>query len=139
MRKFIAQQNPMLVNLIGGCIIYYVAGVVISSAIILRFAPHNLFSYIAGFTLGVIFSVFQVVHMFIGIQGMLEEGEEKHALMRSLKRYAIRILLLIVIYLLVLYFLGLESVLMTVIGMMGLKVAAYIQPFTDKLVSKILK
>ncbi len=129
----------MLVNLIGGCIIYYVAGVVISSAIILRFAPHNLFSDLAGFSVGVIFSIVQVIHMFIGIQGMLEEDGQKQALMRSIRMYAIRILLLIVIYVTVLYFLGLESVLMSVIGMMGLKVAAYIQPFTDKLVSKILK
>ena len=52
--------------------------------------------------------------------------------------YVIRLIVMLVMFT-VLYVFDLGDLLFAILGMFSMKVAAYIQPFTDKLINKIKK
>lgn len=140
MKRILSRFNPMLVNLIIGSLICFVAGELILAVILNRFFPEYFFAAVTGFAVGNVMNILRIIHMYWGIVGSVSYGEEKSAWIHSGKMYVIRTVAEIALFILILFILGMEGFLFTMIGMMSLKVAAYLQPFTDKfLVSKIYK
>lgn len=101
--------------------------------IILIFINDKLF-YCVGLLEGLIIATCMIVHMQISLDKALnigEAGAEGHIR----KSYGIRTAVVFLSLGLIYYF-HLGSVLTAFIGIMGLKVAAYIQPFTNKFTTK---
>lgn len=140
MNKILSRFNPMLVNLIIGSLICFAAGECILAIILNQFFPEHFFDAVTGYAVGNIMNILRIIHMYWGIVGSVSYGEERSAQIHSGKMYLIRTAAEIVLFILILSVLGMEGFLFAMIGMMSLKVAAYLQPFTDKfLVSKIYK
>ena len=100
--------------------------------IIIALVPNTMRCAI-GFLAGVIYSVFATFHMSSGIRKIVYGGAESRATM--IIGYLIRLLVMLILFVL-LYFLNIGDLLCAVIGMFSMKVAAYLQPFTDKLITK---
>lgn len=124
----IAKKNPMLVSLIIGCILYGIVG-----EIIIYLCGFEEWCQIAiGFLTGVLLMIGTVIHMAASIDislGLDEQGALKH----TRKMYLVRIAVVVVVFLL-LFFLNIGNVVAALLGMVSLKVSAYIQPFTYKLI-----
>lgn len=117
--------NDMGIELIIGDIIYYVIGQIG----ILIFSHHRLYVSI-GFFLGVLISVAMIIHMSISLEQAMsfnEEGADKHIR----KTAAIRLIVCGVL-LFIIGFADVGNIVGTLFGVMALKVSAYLQPFTHK-------
>lgn len=93
------------------------------------------FSYSVGLWIGILLAVFLAWHMWKGIDSALELGEagaQKTMRTQSLIRYAVVILVLGV-----LMCTEAANPLSAFLGVMTLKVAAYLQPVTHKAISKL--
>jgi len=76
------------------------------------------------------------VHMHISIEDAIDFGEagaQKHIS----KTYGFRTLVVIITLCILCYF-NTGSIITAIIGIMGLKVAAYLQPFTHKILQKYI-
>lgn len=126
---------PMTKELLIGEFIYFL---LMESIIILISYSINkaaMVSWILGFFEGFLLSVFILMHMAYALEdsvAMLEEEADNH----TKKTYAFRMIILIVVFLLII-FLKLGNIGAALLGLMSLKVAAYLQPFTHKLIQKI--
>ena len=109
--------NPSIPGMLIINLIYLILGEIIIIALV----PNTMRCAI-GFLAGVIYSVFATFHMSSGIATMIIG-------------YLIRLLVMLILFVL-LYFLNIGDLLCAVIGMFSMKVAAYLQPFTDKLITK---
>ena len=105
---------------------------ILGEIIIIALVPNTMRCAI-GFLAGVIYSVFATFHMSIGIRKIVYGGAESRATM--IVGYLIRLLVMLILFVL-LYFFNIGDLLCAVIGMFSMKVAAYLQPFTDKLITK---
>ena len=101
--------NPSIPGMLIINLIYLILGEIIIIALV----PNTMRCAI-GFLAGVIYSVFATFHIIA---------------------YLIRLLVMLILFVL-LYFLNIGDLLCAVIGMFSMKVAAYLQPFTDKLITK---
>ena len=93
------------------------------------------FSYSVGLWIGILLAVFLAWHMWKGIDSALELGEagaQKTMRTQSLIRYVVVILVLGV-----LMCTEAANPLSAFLGVMTLKVAAYLQPVTHKAISKL--
>lgn len=120
--------NPSIPGMLIVNLIYLILGEIIIIALV----PNTMRCAI-GFLAGVIYSVFATFHMSIGIRKIVYGGAESRATM--IVGYLIRLLVMLILFVL-LYFLNIGDLLCAVIGMFSMKVAAYLQPFTDKLITK---
>lgn len=103
--------------------------------IILITNKNKLFSTI-GLLAGVLLAMGMCIHMQISLDRALEMGESgarKHITMN----YGIRIAVIFLTFGIMFYF-KVGSIITCFIGIMGLKVAAYLQPFTHKFLQKYL-
>ncbi|MDD6571616.1 MAG: hypothetical protein PUF12_04405 [Thermoflexaceae bacterium] len=136
--KFLKKINPMLVDLISGCAVYGIVGEIIILTVVTAFYHGSIGKIALGFLIGVVLMMIMAVHMYFGVDASLSMGEggaQKH----QLKMFAIRIVAVLVVFVVVLVT-GFCDAISVIIGMMSLKVSAYLQPFTHKfLVSKIIK
>lgn len=140
MKNFLAGLNRMLLDLIAGCLLYGVIAGIVLAVVCIIWYPTRLISFMIGFVCGILLTVGVVIHMYYGIGITLEYAEEKSATNHSRKMYIIRLFVTILIMALIWTLLGVDSLVIMLLGMMSLKVSAYMQPFTDKyLVSKIIK
>lgn len=138
MTEFLKKINPVLIDLITGCLLYGIVG----AALIILAVPHfyegSIGKLVLGLVIGVILMMVLAVHMSIAVERSLmlgEDGATKH----NLKMFSVRILLVLAVFGIV-YFTGIGSPVTLVAGTLSLKVAAYLQPFTHKfIVSKIIK
>lgn len=89
-----------------------------------------------GLGLGCLMSCYLAYHMARNIEKALdlEAGAERIMRVSALLRYGLVILVLIVSY-----YMPYTNPIATFIGLMGLKVAAYLQPFTHKIISSFGK
>ena len=91
--------------------------------------------YSIGLWLGIVVAIGMAIHMAIvildSVDMVIEKKANIHRRVFSLLRYIVVLLL----FAIVLYF-RIGNVLAMFIGVMGLKVAAYLQPFTHKLLTK---
>lgn len=116
----------VLKELILGILIYGIIALLIG----LLFTP-NASTYTVGLLIGLLTAVGMAVHMERAMSTALDlgpGGAEQHIR----KTYLIRTLIVILIFGLAVYF-RVGSVWSLFIGVMGLKVAAYIQPLIEKL------
>ena len=120
--------NPSIPGMLIINLIYLILGEIIIIALV----PNTMRCAI-GFLAGVIYSVFATFHMSSGIRKIVYGGAESRATM--IIGYLIRLLVMLILFVL-LYFLNIGDLLCAVIGMFSMKVAAYLQPFTDKLITK---
>lgn len=112
-------------NLITGILIY---GVVVQ--IVVLILHRNILWYSAGLWIGVLAACLMVWHMRRSIEEALDLGEEG-ALSHIRKTYIIRLAVLIAVIIITMV-LKIGSILTLFIGVMGLKVSAYIQPYLNK-------
>lgn len=116
-------------ELILGNILFYIVGQII----ILIFAKHKIYVSI-GYFLGVAISVFMVINMSIALEGAMtlnERGAEKHVKKTTAIRLAVVLLAMLLIG-----FTDIGNILATLVGTMALKVSAYIQPLTHKVLAR---
>lgn len=89
-----------------------------------------------GFVAGVVYAVFSTFHMSLRIRKVVYGGANTSV--TFILGYVIRLIVMLVMFT-VLYVFDLGDLLFAILGMFSMKVAAYIQPFTDKLINKIKK
>lgn len=136
MKKFFNEMNPMLRNLLTGVVVYGIIVGMITSVILLVWFPKNFGYGMVCYILGIAYAILQLVHMYQSLVVTLDYREEKGATWHARKMYAIRLLVALIIFALA-WFLGKAyGLLFTMLGMTMLKVAAYLQPITDKMLQK---
>ncbi len=125
-------NREMLFELLAGIAAYSVPAEIIICII----ADRILYETI-GFICGTAAAVFFVIHMAIAIDDSVYMGE-KGALNHIRKGYIIRILVLIAVILAV-FFLKLGGMVSFLFGLASLKVSAYLQPLTHKIIKNLRK
>lgn len=121
--------NQTLLELLVGIAIYGVFGVIL----IILFIPDKAFS-IAGFAIGDITSAAMIIHMSVELEKSLYMGEEG-ALKHTRKTTGLRMIVVAAVLIAVAWF-RLGDIISSLVGIMALKVSAYIQPFTHKVFNK---
>ena len=116
-----------------GMIAIIMAYGIIGMIIILLLAKEE-HTYWLGFLLGIIMSVFYIMHMNASLDKALDM-DEKSALNKIRKSYAIRIMASLAIMIICIY-IDLANPIFMLVGLTSMKVAAYLQPFTDKLIRR---
>lgn len=138
MKKFLSGLNPMLLDLITGCIIYGILGEVLIFAVGIPFCHGSLWKIVLGFLIGIVAAVALTVHMYHSVVESLSLGETG-ALKHTRKMYIFRVAGVLAILVLI-YFTHFCDAIGFVTGLISLKVAAYLQPITHKyIVTKIIK
>lgn len=125
--------NTTLVELWAGAIIFSVLSLLVGIWFV-----ENKLAYALGLLVGTLTTMYLAWHMARSIEKMLEKAEQGFdggAGMRvsSLLRYGLVVLVLIVTA----FVSDWINPISVFIGVMGLKVAAYLQPFTHKIVFKV--
>lgn len=121
--------NQTGAELLIGNVIYYILGQII----IILFAERKMYVSI-GFFLGVVISTVMIIHMTISIEQAMsfnERGADKHVK----KTTAIRMLLCMIV-LIVIGISDVGDIIGTLFGVMALKVSAYLQPLTHKVLAR---
>lgn len=116
-------------ELIIGDFVFYIVGQIV----ILILAKRKIYVSL-GFIMGVLISVFMTINMTISLEEAMclnESGADRHVK----KTTAIRMLLAYAMLVLV-GLLDLGNIVAAVVGIMALKVSAYIQPFTHKVLER---
>lgn len=116
-------------ELIIGDIVFFIVGEIIILAIVKNKAYVSL-----GFLLGVIISVFMTISMVITVEQAMclkSKGANRHITKTSTIR-----MLIVFAAMVVIAFSGIGDVVGLMVGVMALKVSAYIQPFTHKVLAK---
>lgn len=114
------------------------AGIILCGAVLLLagilLAPDKL-SYTAGLGIGLLVAVFMTFHMYVSIEKAIDAGEGS-ARTTVISSYAVRTLVMIGSILLVGLFEA-GNLIAMVLGIMTLKVAAYLQPITHKFIEGV--
>lgn len=121
--------NDTGLELIIGDVIYYIIGQII----ILLFTKHKLCHSI-GYAYGVLLSMGMVIHMTISLEQAMcfnEKGADKHV-----KKTAFIRLLVAFAALVIFAALATDCIVGMMFGIMALKVSAYIQPLTHKVLAR---
>lgn len=104
--------------------------------VVLLVVSEKLF-YSVGLAAGIILAIGMCIHMQISIDEAMDRGEAGAQKYIS-KAYAIRSTVVFLVVAIIYYF-KIGSIISAFIGIMGLKVAAYLQPFTHKYIQKYLE
>lgn len=126
------KKNETLIELLIGII---VIGIIIQIGCLVV-SNKYLFDAI-GLWSGVGICCFSAIHMYRSIEDAVDLGETS-AIKYVRKKYAVRMLIVIIIVGSVIYF-QLGNYVTLLIGVFPLKLSAYLQPITHKLVKKIKK
>jgi len=122
----------VLLDMIITDILYLVLGEII----ILGFLPNKKL-YAVGFLIGVIISIVSAIHMKMTLEHSMHQIG-KSAVKRSVFAYAVRMFAIVMIFY-AMYFTGIGDLIAALIGMLALKISAYLQSFTHKFTKKIYK
>ncbi len=131
MLERIKEINPSIPGMLIVQLLYLILG----ESLIIGIAATPL-KYAVGFAAGVAYAVFSTFHMGFRIRKVVYGGADTRA--TFVIGYVIRFLVMLVLFA-VLYFLDTGDLLCAILGMFSMKVAAYLQPFTDKLITKTKK
>ena len=129
MKAFILKMNRTLFELETGILIFGI----FCQLCLLSFAKRGQYS--AGLWIGILTAAFAAFHMWRGLDRGLDLGEK--GAVSYLSRQNIIRYLVIVLVLILTAVSGVANPLTAFLGIMGLKVSAYMQPFTKR-ISKIL-
>ena len=121
-----------LVELFVEILIYGIIGAVL----ILLFSSKRIYN-LSGFLVGIVISLFMLWHIDWTIKRAMD-GFESGAKSVMVKHYVIRTLVCVGLMSLVIISRK-GNIILMIVGIMGLKVAVYLQPITDKLFLKIKK
>ena len=127
----IKEINPSIPGMLMVQLLYLIVG----ETLIILIAPSPS-KLAVGFAAGVAYSVFSTFHMSFRIRKVVYGGANTSV--TFVLGYVIRLLVMFVLFA-VLYFLDVGDLLCAILGMFSMKVAAYMQPLTDKLTNKIKK
>lgn len=94
--------------------------------------------YSTGLWVGIVVAMGMAINMAIVIRDSVELGAEQRAKTRTILFSLVRYGVIVIVFFVVVYF-HLGNAITMFIGVMGLKAAAYIQPFTHKKISKLSK
>ena len=123
-----AEEKRTLIGMLAGIVIYGIAAGVAAGFLVQDKGP-----FIAGIILGCAVGGGLAVHMLWGLDRTLLLNEE-YAARYARKLTAIRMLLMLAAIAVAALLPEIFHVLAAVIGLFGLKVSAYLQPFMDKLI-----
>lgn len=132
MKEKIAGVNKTLLELILGIFIYGIICQVIGSLLV-----EDKFSYSSGLWIGIATAVAAAIHMWFSLDRALDFDEGtagKKMQAQSVVRYVV-----IVIIMGLTMINGVTNPLAAFLGIIGLKVAAYLQPFTHKLLIRFFR
>ena len=130
-RNEMAKPNATLVELwIGN--VFFALLILVS----ITWFIENKITFILGLLLGCIMSAYLAYHMARSIEKALDlqAGVERIIRVSALLRYG-----LVIVVLIASYYVPYTNPIATFIGLMGLKVAAYLQPLTHKIISSFYK
>lgn len=123
----IKKEHATAVEMIAGILGYEVL-----AQVILLFVGGNRLNNSIGLWIGGAIAVGMLLHMKRSIQDVIDIGEEDAATKYSRKMYALRtIVVLMVIVVMLIFHIG--NIIATIIGIMGLKVSAYLQPYMHRI------
>lgn len=125
MKEKIAGVNSTLLELLSGIFIY---GILCQAIGV--FLVHDKVAYSSGLWIGIVTAVVTAIHMWKSLDRALDFDEStasKKMQAQSIVRYVC-----IVIIMVLTMINGFTNPLAAFLGIMGLKVAAYLQPFTHK-------
>ncbi len=125
MRKKLAQLSDVLPGLWVGVLLYGVLCEIVG----LIFVSDRVF-YTIGLLVGIICALFMATHMAWSLNQALDLGEGD-AVKKMQVHNILRYVVVVIVFFLLLYT-KLGNPLAAFLGVMGLKVAAYLQPFTHK-------
>jgi accessory gene regulator protein AgrB len=116
-------------ELIIGDVVFYILGQII----ILIFTKHKIYNSI-GYAYGVLLSIAMVVHMTISVEQAMSFGERQAD--KHIKKTTLIRLMACMVALVVFAALATECIFGMLVGIMALKVSAYLQPFTHKVLAR---
>lgn len=125
MKKKLAQLSEVLPGLWVGILLYGVLCEIVG----LIFVKERLF-YSVGLIAGIVCALFMATHMAWSLNQALDMSEND-AVRKMQTHNILRYMIVVFVFFLLLYT-GLGNPLSAFLGVMGLKVAAYLQPFTHK-------
>ena len=128
MLERIKDINPSIPGMLVVELLYLIVGEVL--IIIIASSP---LKFAVGLAAGVAYAVFSTFHMSFRIRKVVYGGANTSVTL--VLGYVIRLIVMLVLFA-VLYIFDLGDLLFAVLGMFSMKVAAYLQPFTDKLITK---
>lgn len=108
-----------------GILLYSLAAFVIAG---IWFRKADVF---LGLALGAVGAVAMIVHMACSLEHSIALGEEGGASSYMRRMYFVRFAIVVVVFLLA-YFTNVVNIFAVIIGALGLKAAAYLQPFLHK-------
>lgn len=92
--------------------------------------------YTTGLWIGIAAAIGMAIHMAVVIHDTVDMMAEKQARVRATVFSLLRYIVLAALFAVVLYF-HLGSIIPMFLGVMGLKVAAYLQPFMHKFITRV--
>ncbi len=125
MKKKLAQLSEVLPGLWVGILLYGVLCEIVG----LIFVKERLF-YSIGLAAGIVCALFMATHMAWSLNRALDMAEAD-AVKKMQVHNILRYVIVVIVFFLLLYT-GFGNPLSAFLGVMGLKVAAYLQPFTHK-------
>lgn len=94
--------------------------------------------YSTGLWIGIILAIGMVIHMAVVLEDAVSLLSEKRAKNKIIVQYILRYTVVVIVVVLVLYF-KLGNMVTLFIGVMGLKVGAYLQPITHKVMQNLIR
>lgn len=137
------KYNPTMVELILGILLYGVVGLVLILGLFSLSVPlekwfdDSIWQIILGYIFGIIFSVATIFHMTSSVETALEMGEYG-ALKHTRISYIIRMVALVAVFAIMIIF-HMGNIFAMLFGLLSLKISAYAQPITHKLIIKLKK
>ena len=141
MRILNRKVNPMMIDLVLGIIFFgilgslIIIGLYVASVPVESFFDDSLLQIMIGYLAGILFSIILIIHMTSSVERSLELGEHG-ALKHTRIMYIIRMVALVAVYAVMLIF-GIGNVFSMLFGLFSLKLSAYIQPITHKMISRL--
>ena len=129
--------NPTMIDLIVGIIFCGIVGLALFVGLHFLSVPleslfdDSIWQIILGYIIGIIFSVFTIIHMTSSVESAVDMGEHG-ALKHTRIMYAVRMVALIAVFAIMLIF-GIGNIFAMLFGLLSLKLSAYLQPITEKL------
>lgn len=120
--------NPSIPGMLLVELVYLIVG-----EALITICMHEPLKYDIGFLMGVVYAVFSTFHMSFRIRKVIYGGANMSVTL--VLGYLIRLLVMLVLFA-VLYIFDLGDLVCAVLGMFSMKVAAYLQPLADKLITK---
>lgn len=129
MRERLFGKDSVLGELIIGILVF---GILVQIIGLIFFSEK--ISYAIGLWIGVVLAVATAIHMAYTMEQVVDAGEGKAS--AKLRTYAMLRYLAIVLVIMAVYFFKIGNPLSCFAGIMGLKVGAYLQPLTHKILRR---